>query len=159
MQSGPDVDLLTFRLADRARALHGVRLRQDVGVPSDQLDFTWSHGDWELLLERPEVDRIEYLLELTGRDGSTQTVPDPGNPAARQAPSARSRCSSCPATGARCGSTRRPPRATGGPSRCRRDPSVRTSTSSCGPPPASGTPGPLPWSSCMTVRSTTRWPG
>jgi enterochelin esterase-like enzyme len=86
MQSGPDVDLLTFRLADRARALRGVRLRQDVGVPGDQLDFTWSHGDWELLLERPQVDRIEYLLELTARDGSTQTVPDPGNP--RRAPGA-----------------------------------------------------------------------
>jgi len=80
LRSGTAGDLLVFRLADRARALRAVQLRQDVRVPADQLEFTWSDGAWELLLERPDVDRIEYLLELTGRDGSTQTVPDPGNP-------------------------------------------------------------------------------
>ena len=80
VRSGADVDLLTFRLADRSRALRGVRLRQDVHVPGDQVDFSWSDGVWELLLERPQVDRVEYLLELTARDGSNQTVPDPANP-------------------------------------------------------------------------------
>ena len=80
LRSAPDVDLLAFRLADPARALRGVRLRQEVRIPGDELDFTWSAGAWELLVERPEVDRLEYLLELTARDGSTQTIPDPGNP-------------------------------------------------------------------------------
>jgi enterochelin esterase-like enzyme len=78
--AGQDTDLLTFRLPDRARDLRAVRLRQDVGIPADHLSFEWSQGAWELLVDRPPVDRMEYLLELTGRDGSTQTVPDPGNP-------------------------------------------------------------------------------
>ena len=35
--------------------------------------------DWELTLARPDVDRLEYLLEL--RDGhAVERVPDPGNP-------------------------------------------------------------------------------
>ena len=80
LRSGPEVDLLTFRLADRSRDLRAVRLRQDVRIPGDQLDFEWSRGAWELLVERPEVDRMEYLLELTPGDGSVQTVPHPGNP-------------------------------------------------------------------------------
>ena len=71
--------MLTFRLADKSRDLRAVRLRQDVGIPGDQLDFEWTGGAWELLVERPAVDRMEYLFELTHRDGSVQTVPDPGN--------------------------------------------------------------------------------
>jgi enterochelin esterase-like enzyme len=35
---------------------------------------------WELRFERPEVDRLEYLLELEHRDGRVERVPDPGNP-------------------------------------------------------------------------------
>jgi enterochelin esterase family protein len=57
-----------------------VRLYQEVRIPGDRLHFRWSGGVWELAVERPEVDRIEYLLELTRADGSTETVTDPGNP-------------------------------------------------------------------------------
>ena len=35
---------------------------------------------WTLSLPRPEADRLEYLLELTHRDGRTELVPDPDNP-------------------------------------------------------------------------------
>jgi enterochelin esterase-like enzyme len=81
LRPGPEVEgsFVTFRLADRDRDLAGVRLRQDVGLPGEHLDFTWEAGVWELLVEVPEVDRMEYLLELTGRDGTTTTVTDPGN--------------------------------------------------------------------------------
>jgi enterochelin esterase family protein len=41
---------------------------------------------WELQLERPPVDRLEYLLELEHRNGRIERVPDPGNP--RRAPGA-----------------------------------------------------------------------
>ena len=35
---------------------------------------------WELRLERPPVDRLEYLLELEHRNGRVERIPDPGNP-------------------------------------------------------------------------------
>jgi len=82
LRPGPEVEgcFVTFRLADRDHDLAGVRLRQDVGLPGDHLDFAWAAGVWELLVELPEVDRMEYLLELTAPDGTTTTVTDPGNP-------------------------------------------------------------------------------
>ena len=82
VRPGPEVEpsFVTFRLPDRDRDLAGVRLRQEVGLPGDHLDFTWTAGVWELLVERPDVDRMEYLLELTAPDGGTTTVTDPGNP-------------------------------------------------------------------------------
>jgi enterochelin esterase family protein len=81
-QSGPDVDAssLTFGLDDPDRRLRGVRLQQDARIPGDRLDFTWSDGRWRLSVDRPPVDRMEYLLELTHADGSTESVTDPENP-------------------------------------------------------------------------------
>jgi enterochelin esterase family protein len=43
-----------------------------------------STGSWELLLDRPAADRIEYKFELTHRDGRTEWVLDPDEP--RRAP-------------------------------------------------------------------------
>ena len=71
---------VTFQLADPARRLAGVRLAQDVRIPGDQLGFHRSGDRWELVIERPPVDRMEYLLELRHQDGGTETVLDPGNP-------------------------------------------------------------------------------
>jgi enterochelin esterase-like enzyme len=71
---------VTFRLADPERQLAGVRLVQDVRIPGDQLGFHRSGDRWELVIERPPVNRMEYLLELRHQDGSTGTVLDPGNP-------------------------------------------------------------------------------
>lgn len=82
LQAGPDVDATraTFRLVDVEHRLRGVRLDQEAGVPGDQLDFTWADGLWELTVDLPAVDRLEYLLTLTHPDGSTESVADPANP-------------------------------------------------------------------------------
>jgi len=71
---------MTFRLADPNRVLAGVRLQQDVGIPTDRLDFRRAGDKWELQLERPRVDRLEYLLELQYPGGSSKVVTDPANP-------------------------------------------------------------------------------
>ncbi len=70
----------TFRLADPEHRLAGVRLVQDVRIPGVQLGFQRSGDRWELVIDRPPVSRMEYLLELRHQDGGTETVLDPGNP-------------------------------------------------------------------------------
>jgi enterochelin esterase family protein len=71
---------VTFRLADPEHRLAGVRLAQDVRIPGDRVGFHRSGDQWELVIDRPPVNRMEYLLELRHADGGTETVPDPGNP-------------------------------------------------------------------------------
>ena len=71
---------MTFRLAHPEPQLAGVRLVQDVRIPGDQLGFHRSGDGWELVIDRPPVNRMEYLLELRHLDGGTETVLDPGNP-------------------------------------------------------------------------------
>jgi enterochelin esterase-like enzyme len=70
---------VTFRLADQEHHLAGVRLVQDVRIPGDQLGFHRSGDGWELVIDRPPVNRMEYLLELRHAGGGTETVLDPGN--------------------------------------------------------------------------------
>jgi enterochelin esterase-like enzyme len=79
--AGPVVDdaTVTFSLPDPDRQLSGVRLQQDVRVPGDRLQFSWSAGTWSLAIDRPPVDRLEYKFELARRDG-LESVTDPGNP-------------------------------------------------------------------------------
>jgi enterochelin esterase-like enzyme len=69
-----------FRVPDPEDRLAGVRLRQDVPIASGQLDFHRDGDGWQLVVARPPVNRMEYLVELRYRDGRTETVPDPGNP-------------------------------------------------------------------------------
>ena len=69
-----------FRLADPDHRLAGVRLVQDVRIPGDRLGFHRRGDQWELVIDRPPVNRMEYLLELRHPDGGTETVLDPGNP-------------------------------------------------------------------------------
>jgi enterochelin esterase family protein len=71
---------VTFQLADPERRLAGVRLVQDVRLPGDRLGFQRGGDGWELLIERPPVHRMEYLLELRSQNGGVETVLDPGNP-------------------------------------------------------------------------------
>jgi enterochelin esterase family protein len=75
-----DKALVTFRIADPGRKLAGVRLGQEVGIARDRLDFHRNGQGWELVIDRPPVSRMEYLLELRRIDGSTEIVTDPGNP-------------------------------------------------------------------------------
>ena len=71
---------VTFRLADPERRLAGVRLVQDVRIPGGRLGFHRAGGGWELVIDRPPVNRMEYLLELRYPNGGVETVLDPGNP-------------------------------------------------------------------------------
>jgi enterochelin esterase-like enzyme len=80
--AGPYVDDagVSFRLTDEDGRLAGVRLQQGVGIPGGLLGFRRRGGGWRLAIDRPAVDRMEYLLELSYRDGRREVVPDPGNP-------------------------------------------------------------------------------
>jgi enterochelin esterase-like enzyme len=82
----PSDPAVVFRFTDPEHALTGVRLSQDVRIPGDQVGFHRDGDGWELLIARPPVHRMEYLLELAYPDGGTATVTDPANP--RQAPGA-----------------------------------------------------------------------
>ena len=80
---GPIVDerTVTFRLDDPDRALRSVRLYQEVRVPGDLLGFRHDGTGWVLAIDRPEVDRMEYLFQVAGADGAIEWRPDPANPA------------------------------------------------------------------------------
>ena len=69
-----------FRVPDPAHRLAGVRLRPDVRIAGDRLDFRRSGDEWELVIGRPPVSRMEYLVELRYSGGSSEIVPHPGNP-------------------------------------------------------------------------------
>jgi enterochelin esterase-like enzyme len=71
---------VTFLLADPEQRLAGVRLVQDVRIPGDRLGFHRGGDGWELVIDRPPVTRMEYLLELRLPNGGVETVLDPGNP-------------------------------------------------------------------------------
>jgi enterochelin esterase-like enzyme len=75
-----DDGTMTFRVADPDQALAGVRLQQDLGIAPDLLDFRRTGGIWELRLDRPPVDRLEYLLDLRYPGGGSKVVTDPANP-------------------------------------------------------------------------------
>jgi enterochelin esterase family protein len=73
-----DKATVTFRLADPPHALAGIALRQDLPLP--RTEFRRAGDDWELVIGRPPVNRLEYLLELRYPGGRRDVVPDPGNP-------------------------------------------------------------------------------
>jgi enterochelin esterase-like enzyme len=77
--SGSDV---VFNVEDSAGDLSGVNLYQEVQRPRIGPPFTKSPeaNSWRLQLARPNVDRMEYMLELAYKDGSHQLTSDPGNP-------------------------------------------------------------------------------
>jgi enterochelin esterase-like enzyme len=71
---------VTFSIADPGSQLAGVRLYQDVRIPGDRLDFRRRGDRWELVIDRPPVRRMEYLLEVRHGDGNTELITDPANP-------------------------------------------------------------------------------
>jgi enterochelin esterase-like enzyme len=79
-QTGPET--IVFRFADPQRALSGVRLVQEIGLPGDTLDFDYDEAGqaWRLRLPPVPVHRMEYRLELRHPDGGTEVVCDPDNP-------------------------------------------------------------------------------
>ncbi len=80
--SGPVVgeSTISFRLDDPAGELRGVRLYQEVRIPGELLDFTRDGTGWVLEVDRPDVDRVEYLFQVTGPDGAETWRTDPANP-------------------------------------------------------------------------------
>ncbi|MFC7534371.1 alpha/beta hydrolase [Actinoplanes sp. GCM10030250] len=77
-----DGGTLCFRYADAAHDLAGVRvLASTFHADLAYQDRNGSGADfWELRRESPPVQRVEYRLELIHRDGTRETVCDPGNP-------------------------------------------------------------------------------
>lgn len=72
-----------FRFPDPHRSLAAVRLDcRFLGSPF--FSYAVSTGSWELPLDWPAADRIEYKFELTHRDGRVEWVLDPAEP--RRAP-------------------------------------------------------------------------
>src|SRR6266540_4311710 len=77
--AGPRVgeDAVEFELADPK--LRGVALLHELRG-SRRAEFRREGRAWRLVFPRPEVDRFEYLLELTYRTGRRAALPDPSNP-------------------------------------------------------------------------------
>jgi enterochelin esterase-like enzyme len=64
-----------FVVPDPRRELRQVSLAQEVRRPRLGPPLRWSEGAWRVRFERPDVDRLEYLLAIDGDLG-----PDPRNP-------------------------------------------------------------------------------
>jgi enterochelin esterase-like enzyme len=70
----------TFRVPDPEGRLAGVRLRQELRIHEHFLGFAPVDGGWTLVIDRPPVNRMEYLLEYRYPDGHDEVGTDPGNP-------------------------------------------------------------------------------
>jgi enterochelin esterase family protein len=81
--AGPRVgsDAVEF-VVDEPR-LRGVALLHELRRPR-RVEFERASGAWRLSFRRPDADRMEYLLELTHRNGRSSVVRDETNP--RRAP-------------------------------------------------------------------------
>jgi enterochelin esterase-like enzyme len=71
---------VVFSVPDPGRRLKAVNLAQEVQRPRLGPAFTRRIRRWELRFQRPEVDRMEYQLELVHRDGGREWINDPDNP-------------------------------------------------------------------------------
>lgn len=71
-------DQIAFTLADPDRALGAVALDCDQAI-AGQRRFRRTSKGWLLTLTRPALDRLEYKLVVTNRNGSTQVECDPEN--------------------------------------------------------------------------------
>ncbi len=81
--SGPVVrgGTMHFTLPDPRRELTHVRLFHELRRPrAHEFARAPRSGLWTLELPRPDADRFEYLLELTGASGARKLGADPSNP-------------------------------------------------------------------------------
>ncbi len=74
-------DHVIFRLADWDSAMKKVELSQEVRRPrlGPPFDFVEQDRAWRLRFERPDADRMEYMLHLLHRNGGEEWINDPGN--------------------------------------------------------------------------------
>jgi enterochelin esterase-like enzyme len=81
--AGPVVsgDTIELTVPDPRGSLRAVALLHELRPPR-RAEFTRKRprDPWRLTVARPDADRMEYLLELTRRAGSTEVLPDPANP-------------------------------------------------------------------------------
>lgn len=79
---GPRIDdvEIVFTYRDPWRRFDTVRLAQELVRPRVGPEFEQDRGVWRLRFPRPNVDRMEYQLELTAEDGGGSLVCDPANP-------------------------------------------------------------------------------
>ena len=70
---------VTFRLADPERRYAAVRLCSDLSLTEEQRSYRRHDDEWVLELDPPQIERLEYHVEVTDVDGATQTGPDPAN--------------------------------------------------------------------------------
>ena len=75
-----DRDEIVFPYRDGRRGVARVRLLHALRRPREHEFTSRGRGEWELRLPRPPVDRLEYQLEVTRRNGQTEVVLDPSNP-------------------------------------------------------------------------------
>src|SRR3954454_15241706 len=67
---------VALRLADPDGTYTGVRLSSDVSGEA----FRREDDEWVLELELPDVQRLEYKLEVSRAEGGNEWILDPGNP-------------------------------------------------------------------------------
>jgi enterochelin esterase family protein len=77
---------VALRLPDPDGTFAAVRLASDLPLTDEQRSFARAGTDWVLDVELPDVQRLEYKLEVEHHDGSTEHICDPGNE--RRAPGA-----------------------------------------------------------------------
>jgi enterochelin esterase-like enzyme len=78
-ETGPRVRHDAADLALRDPKLRGVALLHELRRPRRR-EYVRDRGTWRLTFPRPETDRLEYLLEVTYRNGRRAVIPDPTNP-------------------------------------------------------------------------------
>jgi enterochelin esterase-like enzyme len=79
---------VTFYLPDPELALESVLLVQEIRRPRRGPRFVLPDGSrvWELFIERPNIDRMEYRFELVRKNGGSEVVCDPANPSRASEP-------------------------------------------------------------------------
>src|SRR3954452_1453207 len=70
---------VTLRFADPDEALAAVRLASDLHLSNEQRSFKRDGDGWVLEAELPDVQRLEYMLELEHPDGGVEHILDPAN--------------------------------------------------------------------------------
>ena len=75
-------DHVVFRVADWDSAMEKVELFQEVERPrlGPPFSFDEDESTWHLRFERPDADRIEYMLHLIHKNYGEEWINDPGNP-------------------------------------------------------------------------------
>src|SRR5215207_3775867 len=77
---------VALRLEDPDARFAGVRLASDLHLSDEERSYARDGDGWVLELDLPDLQRLEYKLEVDHRDGGTDHICDPDNP--KRAPGA-----------------------------------------------------------------------